>query len=129
MVEDVLCSTHRAGTEFQAADVQDVKRNDVPAPDFAKQVFDGNVDVVEIDGRGGAALVAHLVFFSAASHTGKAALDQERRELLAADFREHGKQVGRASIGDPHFLSVEDVVFAICTEVGSCTYGESIGAS
>ena len=124
----VFCSTHGTRAEFQPADVQDIKRDDVPAPNFAKQVFDRNPDVVKIHRRGRTALDAHFVFFGAAGHAGKAALHQERRELLAAYFSEYGKEVCRASVGDPHLLSVEDVVFAVCAEIRPGTHGESIGA-
>ena len=83
-----------------------------PRPIFAQHVFHRHRHVVEVDGGGGAALDAHLLFFGAGADAGKAALDQKRRELLAVDFREDGEEIGRAAVGDPHLLAVEDVVLS-----------------
>ena len=99
-----------------------------PRPISPSTFSTGTLNVVEIHGRGRAAFDAHLVFFGAAGHAGKAALHQECCELLAAHFREYGKEICRASVGDPHLLSVQDVVFAVWAEIRPGTHGESIGA-
>jgi hypothetical protein len=49
----------------------------------------------KIDGRGGTALDAHLLFFGAARDAGEGALDQEGGELLAADL---GEDVNRSAL-------------------------------
>ena len=125
--QHVLGATHGAGTELQPADVEDVESDNVAAPDLAEHVFHGHGHVVEIHSHRGAALDAHLFFFGAGRDAGKFTLDQECGELLAADFGEDRKQIGRAAVGDPHFLAVEDVVFAIRTEVGAGAGGQRVG--
>ena len=40
----------------------------------------------------------------AAAHDAHAALDEERRELLAVDLREDGEQIGEPAVGDPGLL-------------------------
>ena len=47
---------------------------------------------------------------------GRAALDDEGRELLAVDLGEDREHVGEAAVGDPHLLAVEDVVLAVRRE-------------
>ena len=101
------------GAELQPAEVQDVERDDVAASDFAEDVLHRHLDVVQIDGRGGAAFDAHLLFFGAGFDAGPRALHQERREFLAADLCEDRVEVRKAAVGDPHFLAVEDVVLAV----------------
>ena len=61
------------------------------------------------------------IFFSSAplDDAGERALDEERREFLAADFGEDGVEIGRAAVGDPHLLAVEDVVLAVGAQVGA----------
>ena len=63
--QHILGAAHRARAQLQPADVQDVERDDVAAADLAEHVLHGHLDVVEIDGGGGAALDAHLLFFGA----------------------------------------------------------------
>ena len=61
------------------------------------------------------------IFFSSAPgvDAGKRALDQKRRELLAADLGEDRVEVGAAAVGDPHLLAVQDVVRSIRAEIGA----------
>src|SRR5208282_2552444 len=54
--------------------------------------------------------------------------DQECRELLTVNFREHGKQVGKARVGDPHLLAVQDVVLAVRGKHGTGAAIEGVGA-
>ena len=70
------------------------------------------------------------IFFSSAPWTdaGEGALHQKRGELLAADLGEDREQIGRAAVGDPHLLAVEDVVRAVGAEVGAGAGGQRIGA-
>ena len=59
---------------------------------------------------------------------GELLLDEERTELLAIDFRENRKQIGEAGVGDPHFLAVENVVFAIGRQGGASPAIQSVGS-
>ena len=45
-----------------------------------------------------------------------------------SDFREDGEEVGRAAIGDPHLLAVQDVVRAVRAQIGARLRGQSVGA-
>ncbi len=55
------------------------------------------------------------IFFSSAPDrkSGRAALDDEARELFAIDLREHDVNVGESAVGDPHLLAVQDPVLAV----------------
>jgi hypothetical protein len=86
------------------------------------------VDIIEIDGRSRAAFDAHLPFFGTGLDAWIFALDQKGRELLAADFREDGVQISSAAVGDPHLLAIEDVVFAVRTQIGAGLGGQGVGA-
>ncbi len=68
------------------------------------------------------------IFFSSApgGHAGEFALHQKRGELLAIHFREDGVEIGRAAVGDPHFLAVEDVVLAVRAQIGASARGQRI---
>ena len=99
------------------------------AADFAQNVFHRHRHVVQIDGRGGTALDAHLLFFGARSHARKFALHQKRGELLAIHLRKDGVKIGRATVGDPHFLAVQDVVLAIRAQVGASAGGQRVRSS
>ncbi len=84
------------------------------------------MDILEVNGGSGAAFDAHLLFFVAGTDARIRALHQKGRELLAADFCKHREQIGCAAVGDPHFLSIEDVVFSIGAQIGARFCGESI---
>ena len=99
-----------------------------PRPISPSTFSTGTLTLSKIDGRGGAALDAHLLFFGAAGDAAERALHQERGELLAADLGEDGEQIRRAAVGDPHLLPVEDVVRAVGAEVGAGARGQRIGA-
>src|SRR5260370_18308043 len=62
--------------------------------------------------RGAGAFDAHLVFFRAVL-TAFLSLNDEGREFVAIDFREHDEDVGKATIGNEHLFAVEDVVRAV----------------
>src|SRR5467141_4103473 len=106
-------SAHAHGTELEAADVEDVEGDHMPFADFAQQIFDRNFAVVEDDGTGGRSANAHLVLFTTDRESRESFPDQESGELFAVDLGEDSEQVGEAGVGDPHFLAVQDVVFAI----------------
>ena len=105
-------------TQLEAADVEDVKGDDVPLADVAEHVLHWHLAVVQDERGGRGAANAHLLFFGADGEAGKVFLDEERRELLAVHFREDRKQVGEVGVGDPHLLAVEDVVLAVGREHG-----------
>ena len=58
-------AAHGERPQLQPAQVQNVERDDVAAADLAQHVLDRHLHVVEIDGGGGTALDAHLLFFGA----------------------------------------------------------------
>src|ERR1017187_10427764 len=103
-MKDVFGSADGESAEFQAADIEDVEGDDVAAASLAEQVVDRHRGVIEEDGRGGTALDAHLLFFSAAGDAGKGAFDQKRTELFTINFGEYGEEVGFAAFCDPHLL-------------------------
>ncbi len=87
--------------------------------DFTQQVFHRNLAVVEDQRAGRRSADAHLVFFRADRKSGEGFFDQKRAELFAIHFSEHGKEVGKAGVGDPHLFAVEDVVLAVGRELGA----------
>src|SRR5579883_609540 len=76
-LKHVLHAADRERAELQASQVQDVERDDVAAADLAQQVFFRDVDVIEENGRGGASLDAHLLFFGSGGYAGEIALDEK----------------------------------------------------
>jgi len=53
---------------------------------------------------------AHLVLFVPGLEAGKTPLHDERREFLAVNLRKHNVNVGKSAVGNPHLLSVQNVV-------------------
>ena len=68
---------------------------------------------------------AHLVFFFAAGQPAKRALDNERAEMLAVDFCKNNEDVGKAPVGNPHFLAVQHEA-AVALPRGSCLGAERV---
>src|SRR5256885_10118277 len=64
--------------------------------------------VLEDQRRRRAAADAELVLLAAHGEAGRAALDDQRRELVAIDFQEHHVHVGKAAVGDPHLPRSEE---------------------
>ncbi len=67
----------------------------------------------------GAALDPHLLFLRRRLERPGKARSTRKAENFAADFCKHSEEVGLAAIGDPHLLSVSDVVGAVFGKVGS----------
>src|SRR6185437_10175424 len=63
----------------QPPDIQDVERDDVAASHLAQDVFDRDLDVIEVDSSGGTTLQSHLLFFGAGGDAGPGAFHQKRR--------------------------------------------------
>ncbi len=82
------CAHHRR-PQFEPADIQNIERDDMAAPDFSQHVFDRHLHVVKINGRGGAAPDAHLVLFRAAGEAAEGALNDERCKFFTTNFGEH----------------------------------------
>ena len=95
---------------------------------FAEQVLDGHLAIVQDERTSGRSANAHFVLFRADGKSRKSSFDQERRKLLAVDFREHREQVGKARVGNPHLLAVEDVVLAVGRKHGTGAAIEGVGA-
>src|ERR1041385_8688904 len=64
-----------ANGQVQAAEVEDIERDDVPASNLTQNVFHGDLDVVEKYGRCGAALQTHLLLFRTGRNAGPRAFD------------------------------------------------------
>ncbi len=127
VVERDASAAHAHGAQLEAADVENIEGDDVALADFAQQIFDRNLAVIENDGAGGRAANAHLVLFGAHRKSGESLFHQERGKFLAINFRKHGEQVGEAGVGDPHLFAVEDVVLAIGRKRGAGATVERIG--
>ncbi len=126
--QNLLGAAESSGTQLQAAEIQDVERNDVSAADLAEHVLDGDRHVIEEQRRREPSFFdSHLLLFGAALHA-EGALHQEGGELLVAHLGEDREQIGCSAIGDPHLLAVEDVVRAIRRKVGAGARGQGVGA-
>ena len=77
-------------------------------PDLAEDVARGNLDVLQHERRRRRAVQPELVLFLTRTHAGEGPLDEERRELLAVDFRKDDEQIGESPVGDPHLFATED---------------------
>ena len=53
-------------------------------------------------------------------------LDNECCELVAIYFRKHDINVSKATVGNEHFLAIENVFLAIVTELGRRLCGHRI---
>ncbi len=124
--KDVFRAAEAIGAQAEAADVQRVERDDVPAADFMQQVFLRNRRVLEKDRHGRTALDAHLFFFRAGGESRRAALDDKAGEFLAIHFREHDEHVREPAVRDPHFLPVQNPVFSVGRQHGARARGERI---
>ena len=109
----ILRATDARRSQLEAADVQDVERDVVALADLAQQVSDRHLAVGEDQRAGGRAANAELVLLRAHGKARRVALDQEGGELFAVDLGEDREQIGKAAVGDPHLLAVQDVVLSV----------------
>ena len=86
-------------------------------PDL-KRVLNRHQRVFENHAASGGAVHTQLMLLFAERQTGCIAFDQKRRNLVAIDAGEHGKEVSERRVGDPHFDAVQNVVFAIASKNG-----------
>src|SRR5207244_3554821 len=91
-------------------DVEDVEGDLVALADLAEDILDRHPALLEDERRRRAAADAELVLLAALGEAGRAALDDERREMGAVDLEEHDEDVGEAAVRDPHLAAVDDVV-------------------
>ena len=84
----------------------------MPFSHGAENVVDWHGHVVQHEHRRGRSVEAELLLVRTALHA-HAAFDEEGGELLAVDLGEHREQVGKAAVGDPRFLSVQEVMPAV----------------
>jgi hypothetical protein len=68
------------------------------------------------------------VLFGADGKSRKISFDEERRKLLAVNFRKHRKEVGETRVGNPHLLAVQYVVLAVRRKHGTRAAIEGVGA-
>ena len=93
--------------QLEAAVIEHVERDLVPAADLAEQILRRHAGVLQEDGCRRRAVKAHLVFFLTTRDAGESTLDQEGRELLAVDLREDHEEIGEAAVRDPHLLAAD----------------------
>ena len=81
--------------------------------DFAQQIFFGHTAVIQDDRRRRRSADAHLLFFRARLEAWKSALHDERAELFAINLGKDNDDVGKAAVGDPHFLAIQYPLLAV----------------
>src|SRR4029077_2732344 len=116
---------HRA--QLETTDIEDVERDQMPLPCFTQQIFDRNSAVIQDDGAGRRTTNSHLVFFGANREPWESLFYEEGGKLFSVDFGEDREQVSKASVRDPHFLAVQDVVLAIWRDGCACAAVQGIG--
>ena len=84
----------------------------MPLANTAEQTIFGNAHAVEDQLTSRAAPDAHLVFFGADGHADVAALDDKPRKFTA-HLGKHRKYVGKSSICDPLFYTVQNPKFSV----------------
>ena len=96
--------------------------------DLAQNVLHGHLTVVHDERAGRRSADAQFVLLRPHRESGIVALDQKSRELFAIHLGKNCEQVGEASIGDPHFLAVQDVVLAVGGEFGAGAAIQRVGS-
>src|SRR4029079_6701396 len=98
--ETLLGRADRAGTELEAADVEDVERDLVALADLAEDGVGGHLDVLEDQLARRRAADAELLLLRPGRKPLRRLLDDERGEVLAVDLREDREDVREAGIRD-----------------------------
>ena len=124
---------HLAGAQagrgqLDAANIQDVEGNEVSLANLAENIFLRNLHVRQEHLPGRRALNAHLVLLVAEGQALGAALHDEAGELLAVNLGKHDEHVGKAGVGNPHFLAVEHVLLAVLSQHGLGFGAQGVGA-
>ena len=126
--QGVLGGAHRAGSQPEAAEVEDVKRDIGAFAHFPQNVFHWHLHLLQNDAARGGGFDPQLVFLPARGEAGKSAFDQKSRDVLAVHFGEDGEQVRPTGVGDPHLGAVEHVMFSVRRKRGLGAHAERVGA-
>ena len=112
-IDELFASTNHPSSQFDAANVEDVKGDFVAFSDFSQQVFRRYLYIFKEHLAGRRPFDTQFLFFGANGHAFPIALYDEAGKFIAIYLSKDGEDIGKACIGDPHFLSIEDVVAAI----------------
>src|SRR5208282_2190728 len=82
-------SSNAHSAQLESPDVQNVERNYMPLADFAEQVLDRHLAIIENDRAGRRAADAEFVLLCSDREAGETSLDQECCEFLPINFRKY----------------------------------------
>src|SRR5215510_5655448 len=116
----VLAAADAPGAEFEAAEVENVERDQVALADLAQEPVFRDFAVLQQQRRSRGAALAQLMLLSAGSDAGVVVFDDEAGEFFAVDFGEDDVDVGEGAVGNPHLLAVQNPMrpFRIESRVG-----------
>jgi hypothetical protein len=117
------------GPQLEPPHVEDVERDLVALADLSEHVLHRDLRVLEDERRGRAAADAELVLLAPLGEAGRAALDDQGRELVAVDLEEDDIHVGEAAVRDPHLSAVDHVMLAVRGEAGHGLRPQRVGAA
>src|SRR5262249_37713665 len=116
-----------ARAELEAADVEDVERDLVALADLAEDGVGADRGVLQDHLARRRAADAELLLLWPGREALRGALDDEGREVLAVDLREHGEDVGEAGVGD-ELLRAGEPIAPVRLAVGARLRGERVAA-
>ena len=111
MVEHVG-RANAGSAQLEAANVEHVERNMMSLADLAEKIFDRHVAVGKTSGQVDEPRMPSLCSSAPIERPG-VLLDQEGREFFPFDLGEDSKEIGKATVADPHLLAIENVVFTV----------------
>src|SRR5262247_576878 len=127
-LQRVFAAADAARAEFEAAEVENVERDQVPLADLAKEPVFRDFAVLQQQRRSRGAALAQLVLLGAGSDAGVVVFDDEAGEFFAVDFGEDYIDVGEPAVGDPHLLAVQNPMRPFRIEPRRGLGRESVGA-
>src|SRR5215813_23715 len=127
-LQRVFAAADAARAEFEAAEVENVERDQVALAYLAKEPVFRDFAVLQQQRRRRGAALAQLVFFGARSGAVVVVFDDEAGEFFAVDFGEDYIDVGERAVGDPHLLAVQNPMRPFRIESRGGLGRESVGA-
>src|SRR5262245_12446572 len=127
-LQRVFAAADAARAEFEAAEVENVERDQVPFADLAQEPVFRDFAVLQQQRRSRGAALAQLVLFGSGSDAGVVVFDDEAGEFFAVDFGEDDVDVGERAVRDPHLLAVQNPVRPFRVESRGGLGRESVGA-
>src|SRR5262245_13108916 len=124
----VFAAADAARAEFEAAEVENVERDQVALADLTQEPVFRDFTVLQQQRRSRGAALAQLVLFGARSGAGVVVFDDEAGEFFAVDFGEDYIDVGEPAVGDPHLLAVQNPMRPFRIESRGGLGRESVGA-